>query len=79
MVKILGRLVARENSVGIYIPFNGNNLDGLYEVKEVEGEIVITKIGDPALSSKKFYNLDANGIFKNRPESCMTKEELGRA
>ena len=75
-MKIIGRIVARGQVAGLFMPFKSSELDGIYNVVEIMGELQIQRVGEPALPEKKFKGLDLEGLFNQRPNSCMTQNEL---
>lgn len=75
-MQIIGRIVARGKQAGLFIPFKTSELDGVYNVVEVMGELQIQRIGKPAMPEKRFKGLDLEGLFNERPNCCMTKNEL---
>lgn len=80
MKKLVGRLVARDNVAGIFIPIgDGPKLDGLYDIYEIMGELCVKRVGTPAMKREQFIGLDLDGLMNIRPLSVMTQDELDNA
>lgn len=75
-MQIIGRIVARGRQAGLFMPFKSSELDGIYNVVEIMGELQIQRVGEPALPEKRFKGLDLEGLFNQRPNCCMTQKEL---
>jgi len=75
MIKFLGRLAARKGVATIFVPSKDFDFDGVYELREVMGELQLRYVGQPAMRETEYYGKDCNGLFDNRTTSLMTKEE----
>ncbi len=76
MFKPVGRIVSRGEIGGLFIPFKEGLPYGIYEVRDVLGELLLTRIGDSAMTQLQLESRDIDGLFHARPECCMTVEEL---
>ncbi len=77
--KIIGRLVARKGkTAGLFLPIEGLD-QGIYEIREIMGEMSIVRIGMPDLKLARFNGLSLEGLMATRPSCCMTQEELTAA
>lgn len=76
-MKILGRILARKGkTVGVFIPFQTDALEnGIWELREILGEIQIVRIGKPALPDARYQALQPNDMV-NSPFATMTKKEI---
>lgn len=76
-LKVVGRIIARgENIAGLFIPMGDSKLKGIYEIRECMGELMIKRIGDPAMPDARFTGLDLEGLHCERATAGMTTEEL---
>lgn len=75
-MEVIGRIIARGGQVGLFIPFKVSELDGVYNIIEVMGELQIQRVGEAALPKQTFNGMDLAGLFNARPFSCMTRDEL---
>lgn len=79
-MKHIGRIIARNNIIGLYIPFNSSkNLDGIYDIVEIMGELTIREVGKSFMQDQKpgfFYNSNLEDILNHRPSTAMTTKEL---
>ena len=73
-MKLLGRIIARGEIAGLFIPLNGD-LDGIYEVHECLGQLTIRKVGTPAMPRKRFTGLNLEGLHGEIATAITTKEE----
>lgn len=55
---------------------DGPNLDGIYNVVEIMGELQIRRVGDPAMKRERFTGIDLDGLMNGRPYSMMTEKEI---
>ena len=81
-MRIVGRVVARGKTSGLFIPFNDGDatpLYGAYNVVECMGELTLQHVGTPALPQGAFEGLGLSELFHRRPSSIMTAEELRTA
>lgn len=78
--KPIGRICVRsENVCGLFIPFNSDTSplkSGIYEIREVLGELIIVSIGKPATSEAMYESLSLEEMVEELPYSAMTKEEI---
>ena len=80
MVRSIARIVARGPITGLIIPYDVEApLDGIYEVVEVMGELVVRRVGEPAQDRDRHEALSLNDLMNSRPFSCMTIEEITEA
>lgn len=83
-MKRVARLVARGDVVGIIIPMKpaGDSLlDGLYDIVEVMGELVICKVGPSYMQSEhpeRYTAIDLSELLEFRAETALTFEEYGK-
>lgn len=75
MMKVVGRLLVRNKIAGIFLPIGEGMPPGLYEVIEVMGDIIIRRVGEPALAQETLNGLDLDGLMDRRAESFMTTTE----
>lgn len=75
-MKIIGRIVARGQVAGLFMPFKSSELDGIYNVVEIMGELQIQRVGKPAIPEKRFKGLSLDVLFDQRPNCSMTQKEL---
>lgn len=72
--KTVGRLLVRKfKAAGLFIPFEFQPNNGLYEVKEIMGENVLTYLGEPDMPNIECYNV---GDLVQNPHALMTTKEL---
>lgn len=75
-MNIIGRLLIRKDKIaGLYIPFDTNFEAGLYDVREIMGEIQIVFKGIPAMNPGRLNGLSCDQLIQY-PESLMTEEEV---
>ena len=79
MIKRIGRIIARKDVVGLYLPLGDKSLHGIYEIRECLGEMTIHRIGDPAMPEPRFQGLDLTGLFNASAQAGMTQAELDEA
>jgi hypothetical protein len=76
----LGRVVSRGRvTAGLWLPLGTGLPEGLFEVRQIMGELVIVSVGPSAMqadSSERYTGLSLSGVFNERPYCCMTHEEL---
>lgn len=83
-MKRVARLVARGDVVGIIIPMKpaGDSLlNGLYDIVEVMGELVIRKAGQSDMQSKhpeRYTAVDLTELLEFRDETSLTTEEYSK-
>lgn len=77
MVKKLARICVREGQVcGLFIPLKDNNLkQGVYEIREILGELIVVRIGDPIMSLERYNGLSLENLYDERSQTAITKEE----
>jgi len=76
-MNLVGRIVARgDNIIGLFFPIGENSFDGIYNVVEIMGELQIRKVGEPNMSRERFTGIGVQGLINERPNCCMTKEEM---
>lgn len=76
-MQVIGRLVARGDVAGLYLPLGrGTQLDGIYNIVEIMGELQIQRVGDPGMSRGRFTGLNISDLMVERPYSVMTSEEI---
>ncbi len=74
-MKIIGRLLVRKDRIaGVFIPFS-NISPGLYEIREILGELTITFIGENA-SEERLSALSLDEVFAERENHFFTEKEL---
>lgn len=79
-MKSLGRIIARKDTCGLYIPYGENRLpEGIYEIQDIMGELQLRRVGDFHGDSKRADALDVGGLFDERISFGMTTEELKEA
>ncbi len=76
-MQVLGRILARGDIKGVYAPFSSSTekLDGIYEIREILGELTIVRIGDS--SHPHVSSLDLQGVHL-RPDCFLTPSEMGQ-
>lgn len=74
-MNVLGRIVARGDVVGLFMPMGDKSLDDIYQIEENMGELTIRRIGDPDMHRNRYTGLGLDKLYA-RPQSCMTHEEL---
>jgi hypothetical protein len=78
-MKHLGRIIARKEVAGIFIPMSNKTMSGIYDVIEIDGEFILKPLGKSCLQEEheaRFNALDADGLMNERPYSMMTTKEL---
>lgn len=83
-MKVLGRIVARDGVAGLFIPYKSqeNLLDGIYEVREILGELTLRYVGKANLQEdqpERFYSVGINDLFDDRSRTFLTTEEIDNA
>ncbi len=77
MISTKGRIISRGGKIaGLFLPAGTGLPLGIFEIREVMGELTIVKIGKPYTEPKRFQALDLNGLMADRPSSVMTQKEL---
>ena len=76
MFKVVGRIIARGEIVGLFIPMEDHELYGIYEVRQIMDELTIAKVGLPAMTDGRFTGIGLNDLMADRPYSVMTEQEL---
>jgi hypothetical protein len=77
MMGVVGRIVSRGGKIaGLFLPVDSGLPQGIYQIENVLGELTIRFIGQPAMNRVRLEGLDIEGVFNERPLSCMTLEEL---
>lgn len=76
LYRSLGRLLVRRGKVaGLFIPFGATGLaSGLYEIREVIGELTVVRVGNPAMPDPMYQGVDVLSLVQN-PEAAMTAAE----
>lgn len=79
-MKRIGRIVARNNIIGLYFPFPltkpNESLDGLYDIVEIMGELSIVRIGEAHMDKVRQDAYELRDLLDHRPDTCMTTKEL---
>jgi len=75
MMKRIGRIIARREVAGLFIPMEDKTLHGIYEIREVMGTLTIHRIGEPALDETRLQALDLEGLFCERDAAGLTQDE----
>lgn len=76
-MKILGRIVSRGSGIlGVFFPIKKGLPLGIYEIREILGELQIIFVGKPVMEEKRFTALDLNGLANERSHSAMTIKEF---
>lgn len=84
-MKLLGRIIARNDAAGLYIPYGqkpesrGGLEEGIYEVQEIFGELRLKRVGDFHGNSKRANALNLSELFDERVSFGMTTDELKHA
>lgn len=78
MIKEIGRIVSRGKIAGLFIPFGEGLPNGIYQIRDIMGELSIVRVGDAAMPEGRFTGVDLDGLFLERPNCCMTQEELAQ-
>ena len=73
---VVGRIVARGKTAGLFVPMYNKKLDGIYEVVDIMDELTIRKVGKSAMSIERFVSLNLEDLFNERECCCMTRDEL---
>lgn len=77
MMERVGRIISRgDKTAGLFFPLGEGLPIGIYEVRQVMGELTIVEIGQPAMYLPRFTGLSLDGLHAERPLCCMTQEEL---
>lgn len=79
-MRVVGRIISRGSVTGLFIPMDkGQTMPvGIYEIREIMGELVVTYVGKPALKEQRLTGLDLDGVFAEKEMAAMTAEELSR-
>jgi hypothetical protein len=75
-MKILGRFLKRDGqniTASLFIPLDKTMEDGVYEISEILGELVIKRIGDSKIEKPRINALDVNELVYEH--ALITKEE----
>ena len=76
-MKKVGRIVVRKGKTpGLFIPFPAGLEPGVWEVREVLGELTLVRIGTPAMRDARLQALGLDELYGERYSSLMTQEEL---
>lgn len=78
--RTLGRLLVRKGkTAGIFIPFPGRPLkNGIYEIREVMGEITLAFVGTPAMHDARYQGITLNELLAEAGTAGMTQKERDR-
>lgn len=79
-MKTVGRIIVREDAVGMFVNFNKELEPGIYDITNIGGELIVTFKGKTKLQEEHFMRseaLDVKDLFNLRPESMMSKKEIG--
>ena len=77
MFKPIARIVARGGNIcGLLLPLENCELDGIYEIRDVMGELTIIRVGDPAMPESRFTALGLEELLNERPYCSMTQDEI---
>lgn len=63
---VLGRLLVRKGkTAGLFIPFDvpGQLPSGIYEIREVLGELIVARIGDPAMPDARYQGSSVEDLL----------------
>jgi hypothetical protein len=75
-MKPLARIVSRGKITGLFIPVGEGLPQGVYEVREILGELQIVRVGDAAMPEARFTSLGLDELFAERFSAAMTTQEL---
>ncbi len=78
----LGRILVRKGkTAGLFMPFSqpGQLKNGIWEVREVLGELTLKYIGVPALPDVQYQGLDPQGLLCKSHLIGVTEEEYDAA
>lgn len=72
----LGRLIVRKGkTVGLYFPFVPGGLqNGIWEIREVLGELTLVYLGEPAMPDARYQGRDVRDLVHD-PSCAMTPKE----
>ena len=74
------RIVSRgKKMAGLFLPMDGGLPEGIYEVREVMGTLMIKEIGQPAMMREQFLGIDLESLYHQRCITALTQEELNKA
>lgn len=79
-MKNVGRIIVREDAVGMFINFGKASLDaGIYDITDIDGELIVVFKGKTHLQEEHFMRseaLNVEELFHKRPYSMMSKKEI---
>lgn len=74
---MVGRIIVREPKVaGLFFPMRTGLTQGVYEVRNILGEITIVRLGDSAMDNARLNGLGLSELFDERDISALTREEF---
>lgn len=77
MKNVVGRFLVRKDGIlGLFVPISSSLVPGIYEIREVMGEYIIVRIGEPAMRPERLNALSLDGLYYERAHTMMTNHEL---
>lgn len=75
-MKILGRIIVRSGKIaGLYIPISNELNPGIYEIKDILGELIINKLDNTEIMQDRIDALSLEDLFDRRAECGLTQKE----
>jgi hypothetical protein len=75
-MQVKGRIIARDDCAGLFLPVGEGIKSGIYDLIEIDGDFILKRKGDAALRKESFNAYDVSTLLLLKPSSIMTKEEL---